>query len=193
MAELPKKKKGIEELLEKIPIEKCWEITARTLLRFSVWRGSKSMPTLLGKEEGILSPVWGWEKWIEILTKIMGDGAKRFYPRVKETFNVPVEDAIEISELAVACAILQMGPEFKFEVVEESRERVVGRTTKCAWNEMFNELEVPPELRGGCHVGCTIWVGEGVKAVNSKVTVKRTKSMHRGDPYCEWVYELKEE
>ena len=149
------------------------------------------MPTLLGEEEGILSPVWGWEKWIEILTKIMGDGAKRFYTWVKETFNVPVEDAIEVGDLSDACAILQMGSEYEFEVLEESRERVVKRTTKCAWNEMFNELEVPPELRGGCVV-CTVWVEEGFKAVNPKVTVKRTTSMASGDPYCEWINEFKE-
>ena len=192
MAELSEKKKGIEDLLEKIPPKRRWEITAHALLRFSVWRGSKWMPTLLGKEEGIFSPVRGWEKWNEILTKVMGDLAKRFYTQIKETFNVPVEDAIEVGELSNECAILQMGPEYEYEVLEASSKRFVGRTTKCAWNEMFNELEVPQGLRGGCVV-CTIWVGEGIKAVNSKVTAKRIKSIYEGDPYCEWVTEYKEE
>ena len=150
------------------------------------------MPTILGKEEGIISPVWGWEKWIEILTKIMGDGAKRFYTRIKESFNVPVEDVNDVVKLSHSCAILQMGPEFEYEVLEESSERVVARTTKCAWNEIFNELEVTPGLRGGCVI-CPVWVGEGIKAVNPKVTVKRTKSMASGDPYCEWIDEFKEE
>jgi hypothetical protein len=57
---------------------------------------------------------------------------------------------------------------------------------------MFNELEIDHELRGACVV-CTVWVGEGAKAVNSKVTTKRTKSMHRGDPYCEYITEFKDE
>ena len=40
---------------------------------------------------------------------------------------------------------------------------------------------------------CPVWVGEGAKAVNPKVTVKRTKATLWGDPYCEFIYELIEE
>ena len=97
-----------EELLEKIPPEKRWAITAKTLLRFSVLRGSKSMPTWLGKEEGILSPVWGWEKWVEILTKMMADGSKRFFTWVKERFNIPVEDLIDAFDFSTVVNTLQM-------------------------------------------------------------------------------------
>jgi len=46
-----------EDLLEKIPVETCWGITAQNLIRLSVLRGSMTMPTVLGKEEGVLSPV----------------------------------------------------------------------------------------------------------------------------------------
>jgi hypothetical protein len=181
-----------EELLKKIPAEKRWAITARALIRFSVLRGSKSMPTILGKEEGIISPVWGWEKWVEILTKVMAEGAKRFYPRLKEWFNIPVEDTKDVMNLLHIVSTLQQGPEYKTETVEESRERSVRRLTKCMWGEMLNELEVDPELRGACNI-CTVWVGEGVKAVNPKISVKRTKATLWGDPYCEFIYELMEE
>lgn len=150
------------------------------------------MPTWLGKNEGILSPVRGWETWIEILTKIMADGAKRFYPRVKEMFNIPVEDLIDAFAFCTVVATLQMGPEYRDETVEINRERGVGRTIKCTWNEIFNELEVAPELRGGCVI-CKVWVGEGIKAVNPKITVKRTQAMPSGDPYCEFIWEFKEE
>jgi hypothetical protein len=121
-----------------------------------------------------------------------GDGAKRFYPWVKETFNIPVEDLIDACEFSTVVAMLQKGSEYRDETVEVNRERAVGIVTKCAWNEMFNELEIAPELRGGCVI-CTVWVGEGIKAVNPKITVKRTKAMQSGDPYCEFIWEFKEE
>lgn len=57
---------------------------------------------------------------------------------------------------------------------------------------MLNELEVVPELRGACAV-CTVWAEEGAKAVIPKVTVKRTKAMPWGDPYCEFIWELNED
>jgi len=180
-----------EELLKKIPPERRWKITARALLRFSVVRGSKSMPTILGKEEGILAPVWGWEKWIEILTKVMTDAANRFYPRIKELLNMPVEDAKDVSELAHVTAVLQMGPEYIAKTVKKGKYRAVRRTIKCGWGERLNDFNIDPGLRGACHI-CPVWAREGAKAVNSKVTVKRTKAMLYDDPYCEFVYEFKE-
>jgi hypothetical protein len=181
-----------KELLEKIPPERRWEITARALLRFSVVRGSKSMPTWLGKEEGILSPVWGWEKWIEILMKVLTDAAKRFFPRIKELLSMPVEDAGDVSELVRVAAILQMGPEYISETVEKGKDRAVRRVYKCMWGEVLNEFNIDPELRGACHT-CIVWAGEGTKAVNPKIAVTRTKATLWGDPYCEFVYKLKEE
>jgi hypothetical protein len=49
MAELSEKKKGIEELLEKIPPEKCWAITAKILFTLTVLRGEKFLIPILGK------------------------------------------------------------------------------------------------------------------------------------------------
>ncbi|MFX1520518.1 MAG: hypothetical protein ACFFCD_11415 [Promethearchaeota archaeon] len=50
------------ELLERIPAEKCWEITAKFLTKFLVLRGEKVIAPELGKEEGIFAPVLGSEK-----------------------------------------------------------------------------------------------------------------------------------
>ena len=55
-----------EELLEKIPVEKRWSITAKTLWRFIVLRGDKIIAPLLGMGKGIISPLWSKEKWYEI-------------------------------------------------------------------------------------------------------------------------------
>ena len=191
MSEL-RKKITTETLLEKIPAETCWLITAQALTRLSVMRGSKIMPSVLGKEEGVFAPVWGWETWKEILVKVHCENSKRLHLYIKEAFNIPVEDAVGAAKLVWVAVTLQQGPESEREIVEATPERVVGRTTKCGWWERFNELEVDPEFRGACTI-CEAWGEEGLKAVNPKLTIKRTKARPRGDPYCEFIYEFKEE
>ena len=50
-----------EELLEKIPAEKRWAITAKILTGFQVLRGEISVAPLLGIGEGVFAPVMGAE------------------------------------------------------------------------------------------------------------------------------------
>ena len=57
MAELSEKKKGITELLEKIPAEKRWEITVKILTSLIVMRGDKIIAPLLGTAKDIISPL----------------------------------------------------------------------------------------------------------------------------------------
>ena len=182
----------VEELLEKIPTEKCWAITAKMLLIIYVLRGMKYILPLLGKGEGILAPVLAREKYEEISEKIWGDGGRRLIPWVKETFNISVEDAIGAAKLIIVAAAIIQGPENEYEIVEKSKERAVDRTTKCAFMERFKEFEVDPEHMP-CVTGCQKWVEEGLKAINTKINFKRAKAMPWGDPYCDFVYEFKEE
>jgi hypothetical protein len=192
MAELSEKKKGIEELLEKIPPEKRWEITSKILSSIVVMRGEKIIAPALGKGKGITSPIWGAEKWTEINVKIFGDTGKITFPWIKETFNIPVEDAIEAAKLETVVATLLLGPEQENEYPEATPERVVLRITRCTWMERYKEFEVDPAYIP-CFHGCQAWCEEGHKAINPKITFKRTKSMPRGDPYCEGIIEFEEE
>jgi hypothetical protein len=180
------------DLIERIHPEKRWAITAKTLLRFLVMQGSKIFAPTLGKGEGITSPVLGAEKWTEIIMKIYSDGAKFMFPWVKERFNIPVEDAIGADNLLTVVSVLQNGPEMETEIVEATPERVVSRVTKCAWWERYKELEVDHTLRT-CDAVDQLWGEEGFKAINPKITYRLTKAIPRGNPYCEFVYEFKEE
>jgi len=54
------------ELLEKITPETCWEITAKILTSLIVMRGEKIIAPTLGKGEGIISHIWGAERWVDI-------------------------------------------------------------------------------------------------------------------------------
>jgi len=189
MAEL-KKKFLTKKLLEKIPAEKGWEITAKILTRLTILRGSKTTAPLLGAGEGIISPVMGWEKYEEIQAKIMGRAANRFFPMVKEMFSIPVDDAIGAVTLLIVVGTLMAGPEYKFEIVEAHPERAVLRRIQCAWWERYNEHKVDPEL-WVCPAGHQAWNEEGLKTINPKLTYKLIKALTWGDPFCEAVIEFK--
>lgn len=127
-----KQKITTKTLLEKIPVEKCWEMTAKALLRISLLRGVKNIMPLLGKGEGFISPVMGLEKFQEIIDKALAETGKRYYPWVKQTFNMSIEDAIGAAKLIFVAGTLQSSPENESEIVEAIPERTVIRYTKCA-------------------------------------------------------------
>ncbi len=181
-----------KELLQKIPVEKCWTITAKALTDFLVMRGEAIIAPDLGRSEGFISPLWSEEKWIEIGVKIFGDGAKMMFPMVKETFNIPVKDAIDAAKLVIIVAVLMFGPETTYTLVEATPERAVVRWTKCALWENYKEHEADPAFIP-CEAGHQTVGEEGHKAIKSKIIYTLTKSRLRGDPYCEGVYEFKEE
>lgn len=181
-----------EELLKQIPPETCWAITAKLLTSLHVIQGEKNTALIIGKGESIIAPVKGAETWTEINVKIFGGFFKWWWPRIQEMFNIPVENAVDVVNFAYVTAQLQSGPEWEFEYPEVTRERTVIRVNKCPWWERYTEYEVRPEFIP-CLPTCEVEIGEGIKAVNPKITHELTKARPRGDSYCEWVYEFKEE
>ncbi|WP_287582843.1 hypothetical protein [Candidatus Borrarchaeum sp.] len=183
----------VEEFLEMMPAEKCWAITAKTLWRFTILRGDKIIAAILGRGEGIIAPVMGAEKWKEINDKIYSDGGKQMFPHVKETFNIPVEDAVGAAKLVIVAVTLLAGPECKFKIIEATQERASIRVTKCptVW-EIYEELEVDPEHRA-CDPACQTFREDGLKAISPNISYKLAKTIPRGDFYCEDIIEFKEE
>lgn len=167
-----------EAILGKIPIEARWETTAKSLTG-----------AIIGYEQVLLEIV-GKEKYSEIEAKMWGEGGKTFIPMIKETFNIPVEDAVGAANIIKVAAVLGMGPECTDERIEETKERVVQRWVKCPFNERAKEMRVAD--KHDCYPGCMAWVEGGLKAINPKLNFKKTKAMPRGDPYCDFIYEFKE-
>ena len=182
------------ELLETIPLETCWAITAETLTRFVVSRILKTSTPFLGKDDGIFSLLSGWDKETEIKGKIYAEAGRKMFPFIKEMFNIPVENAVDVVKLFIVVGKLLEGPEMEMEIVEATPERAVLRTSKCPFWERYEEKEATeyPELIP-CGIGHEAFQGEGFNAINPKITHKLTKAMPRGDPYCEDVFEFKEE
>jgi hypothetical protein len=166
-----------KEIAEKIPVKTKWGITAKTLTAAVI------------ANEQVLVETLGMEKYQEMQKKIWGGGSKMSFPKMKEAFNLPVENAIDAANLAWVIATAQMGPEVEGETVEATPERVVVRYTECPWFNRYKELGVKPENMT-CPGGHQAWIEGGLNAVNPKITWKLTKAMPRGDPYCEEVYEF---
>ena len=82
-----------------------------------------------------------------------------------------------------------MGPELQYETVEKSPDRVVVRITECPWWNRQQEQNVVLE---GCDAGHVAFCNAFAGSVNPKVTMRMNKSRHRGDSYCEEVYEMQE-
>ena len=181
-----------EELLEKIPAEKRWATTAKILTSIHVIQGEKNTAPIIGKGESIIAPVKGAETWTEINVKIFGGFFKWWWPRIQEMFNIQVENAVDAAKFTYVTASLQSGPEWEFEYPEVTRKRAALKVTKCPWWERYTEYEVRSEFIP-CLPTCEVEIGEGLKAVNPKITHELTKARPRGDSYCEWVYELKDE
>lgn len=179
-----------EKLLEKIPPEKRWALTAKALTRLVVLRIHTAWP-ILGIGEGIISPIWGLEKYEEINTKIFADGGKKLFSKAKEAFNIPVEDTIDAARLEIVAAKLLCGPKQELEIIAPTRERTVLRIIKCAFMERYKEHGVDLKFVG-CPKGHQAWSDEGIKTINPKISNKISKSMPWGDQYCEFIYEFKE-
>jgi hypothetical protein len=177
--QIKERRKMAEEILKKITTEEKL-----------AWATSTHMATLVIRGETIFAPMVGAEKYKEINTKVYGEGGKILFPMVKESYKIPVEDAIGAAILADVVGELTIGPGFEGETVEETPERVVARTTKCPWMEKYKEYNVDSKFIP-CAEGHEAWGDMGVKAIDPRLSFKMLKAMPRGDPYCEYVYEFK--
>ena len=73
---------------------------------------------------------------------------------------------------------------------KETEKKVVDIWTKCPFWERAKEFGVTAKY--DCVPGCSTWTEKGLEVINPKLMVKITKALPRGDPYCEFIYELKE-
>lgn len=113
-----------------------------------------------------------------------GKGAKAF----ADNLGLPAKTAGEVEEVTHLLAQASMGPEFKFEIVEATQDRCVGRTTQCPWHKRWKEQGLDMNT---CGAGHQRWGDGAVESLNPNFTFKLTKNMVLGDPHCEWVVERK--
>jgi len=80
----------------------------------------------------------------------------------------------------------------KGRTVEATPKRVAFKWTNCPWWNLYKEFEVDPTFMP-CPIIHQAETKAGLKAINPKLTGTLTKAMPWGDPYCEFIYEFKDE
>lgn len=113
-----------------------------------------------------------------------GKQAKAF----ASTNGLTADNAEDIESITHLLALVSMGPEFEFEVVEATKDKCVGRTTQCPWHKRWKEQGVDFDT---CGVGHQRWGDGAVESLNPEYSFRLTKNMLHGDSHCEWVVERK--
>jgi hypothetical protein len=101
---------------------------------------------------------------------------------------VATENAGDIEGITYLLAKAAMGSEFKFEIVESTKDRCVGMTTDCLWHKRWKEQGLDMET---CGAGHQPWSSGAVERLNPTFTFRLTKNMLRDDSHGEWVVERK--
>ncbi len=129
----------------------------------------------------------GKESYVEIIRRIwtqLGQGSAS----VVQSMDMKVDNARLVGKAGVTLCMCAMGPEYKIEEVEARENRTVMKITECPWKNRMNEFGISHDLLSACDTA--FWNGF-VKSLNPNVTMKHGKQMHRGDQYCEWIFETK--
>ena len=165
----------MNESINKVPAETRWEIATKGLT------GACSAYGNALKEAG------GEEKYNEFIRALWyeaGKGAKEF----ADNLGLTTEKAGDINGVIHLLATTSMGPEFKYEVVEATEDKCVGRATGCPWHERWKELGLDFDF---CSSGHQAWGDGAAESLNPKFSFRLTKNIVRGDSYCEWIVERK--
>ena len=162
------------DAIEKVPAETRWA-TAAQAMEGVIIAHMKALRDIAGEERFHQIQQQIWSK--------AGGGVKM----LKDTFGLPGDDAEAAAEVLTFAAILTMGPECKFEFPERGKDKAVVKITECPWLNRTKEVGIELDL---CSHADHAYADAVVKSVNPKLAQSLTKSMVRGDPYCEWVIEL---
>jgi len=162
------------ETVERVPAETRWAIAAQALTG-----------AIIATNKALLDIV-GQEKYYEVTGQIWSELGKAS-KQVADALGLVGDDAKSVAETVQFVATVVMGPERKMETVEATAEKAVVRCTGCPWWNRTKELGISDDL---CSSGDAAWNDGLAKSLNPKVTASLTGSMPRGDPHCEWVYEL---
>jgi len=162
------------DVKEKVPAENRWTIASQT------------MTGAIMTTNKILLDIVGREKYNEIIAQIWSEGGKAS-KQIADTLGLDGNDAESIAKTVLGVANVEMGPDFKLEMIEATTEKAIVRCTECPWQNRSRELGISEDM---CSVGDQSWGNGLARTLNPKLKVTLTKAMPKGDAYCEWIYEL---
>lgn len=159
--------------IEDIPAEKRWEIAAKS---------ASAMPLIYDMH---FRKVLG-EKYDEIERPIWTEGGKEAN-KLATALGLPSGNAIEVNEAFGVIGTILFGPEFRFEIVEETKDRVVGKVIECPMLNRAREMGLDPETVA--LKACMTFDKSAVENLNPEYTHRLNANMCSGSRYCEMVIE----
>ncbi|MDD5641500.1 MAG: L-2-amino-thiazoline-4-carboxylic acid hydrolase [Syntrophales bacterium] len=165
----------MEFRVDQIPAETKWSIA------------TKGLTGALAAHLHLLYNLTGKEKYSEMLRQIWTQIGQASGELAK-SLGLAGDDAKSAAEAGAAICICAMGPEYAIEEMVVSPDKTVMKISECPWWNRMKELEISPDLLSACDLA--FW-DSFLKTLNPGVTMKHGKQMHRGDPYCEWIFATK--
>jgi hypothetical protein len=171
-------RKGIISMadnIESVPESMRWEVATKGLTGAYI-AISNALVRAVGQKkfEEFNGPLW----------HEAAKGAKEF----AKGLGLATETPADVEAVIHLLAKTSMGPEFKFEIVESTKDRCVGKTTECPWHKRWKEQGAGFDTCGAGHQN---WGAGATESLNPNFTFKLTKNMLHGDSHCEWVVERK--
>jgi hypothetical protein len=161
--------------IEDIPAEKRWEIAAKS---------ASAVPIIY---DMYFRKVLG-EKYDEIEKLIWAEGGKEV-KNIAMALGLPSDNAIEINEAFGVVGTILFGPEFKFELIEETKDRVVGKVIACPMLNRAREMGLDSEIVN--LKACMTLDKSAVENLNPKYVHRLNANMCSGSRYCEKIIERK--
>jgi len=161
--------------IDKIPEKMRWEIA------------TKGLTGAYAAIANALKDTVGEDRYNELngmLWYEAGKGAKQ----LTDSLGLKTETAEDMATVFELATVASMGPEMKWEIVESSEDKCVTKNLECPWYERFKELNLSTDLCGSGHQR---WCEGACDSLNPNFAATLTKSMVRGDAYCETVIERK--
>ena len=165
----------MEVSVENVPAETRWTIATQALSGVVIAH-MKALYDVAGPEQfnKIVGQIWGQT----------GQGGKQ----VADALGMKGDDAKGVAEAWAIVTTVAMGPEFKTEIVEASKEKTVLKGTGCPFLNRVKEFGITDDI---INAGDTAYCEELTKSLSPNVTITHEKRMHNGDPFCEWIFEIK--
>ncbi len=160
--------------VEDIPAELRWEIAAKSVTAMPIIYDIIFRKALGAKYDAIELPIWV-------------EGGKDV-KKVAHALGLNTENAKDISDTYGIISKIIFGPELKTSVSQEKADRTVSRGTECPFLNRAIEMGMNPALLINA---CQAYNRSAIENLNQKYTIKSTKQMCKGDPYCENIIELK--
>ena len=161
--------------IEDIPAERRWEIAAKS---------ASAMPLIYDMH---FRKVLG-EKYDEIERSIWTEGGKEV-KNLATVLGLPSDNAIEVNEAFGVIGTILFGPEFRFEIVEETKDRVVEKVIECPMLKRAREMGLDPEIVA--LKACMTFDKSSVENLNPEYTHRLNANMCSGSRYCEMIIERK--